>query len=159
MACGPRIFVPLGLKRWFDARAIPNVTERDWWEQVDVTFDASGLALAQPLRIHCTSAQHWSRRTPFDTNASLWGGSMVERRPRAPDAWRFLFPGDTGFSADFKATRARLCAVDFLALPIGAYLPPRDLAAALQARGLAHDRVWLLRHGETRAISAMPDRG
>jgi N-acyl-phosphatidylethanolamine-hydrolysing phospholipase D len=30
--------------------------------------------------------------------------------------------------------------------------PPRDLAAALQAQGLAQDRVWLLRHGETRAI-------
>jgi L-ascorbate metabolism protein UlaG (beta-lactamase superfamily) len=37
--------------------------------------------------------------------------------------------------------------------------PPRDLAAALQARGLAQDRVWLLRHGETRAISTRPDRG
>jgi len=30
--------------------------------------------------------------------------------------------------------------------------PPRDLAAALQAQGLAQGRVWLLRHGETRAI-------
>ena len=30
--------------------------------------------------------------------------------------------------------------------------PPRDLAAALQAQGLAQDRVWLMRHGETRAI-------
>jgi len=30
--------------------------------------------------------------------------------------------------------------------------PPRDLAAALTDRGLAADRVWLLRHGETRAV-------
>jgi len=30
--------------------------------------------------------------------------------------------------------------------------PPRDLAEALQARGLSSDRVWLMRHGETRAI-------
>ena len=205
MASGqrPQIFVPLGLKRWFAARHIPHVTELDWWQQVDVTQDCGGRTLAQPVRIHCTPAQHWSRRTPFDTNASLWGGYMVERRPGAADAWRFLFPGDTGYSADFKAIRARLGAVDFLALPIGAYLPrdfmkpmhvnptdavqllldleakqamgvhwgtfkltlepfdqpPRDLAVALQARGLAQDRVWLLRHGETRAISARPDRG
>ena len=34
--------------------------------------------------------------------------------------------------------------------------PSRDLAAALQARGLAEDRVWLLRHGETRAIALPP---
>ncbi len=193
----PKIFVPLGLKAWFDARAIPNVTELDWWGHADVTHDTDGKALAQPVRIHCTPAQHWSRRTPFDTNASLWCGYLVERNPGTKDAWRFLFPGDTGYSADFKALRARLGAVDFLALPIGAYLPrdfmkpmhvnpadavqlmldleakqamgvhwgtfqltqeafdqpPRDLAAALQARGLPPDKVWLLRHGETRALA------
>jgi L-ascorbate metabolism protein UlaG (beta-lactamase superfamily) len=30
--------------------------------------------------------------------------------------------------------------------------PPRDLALALRERGLPMDAVWLLRHGETRAI-------
>ena len=193
----PQIFVPLGLKSWFDARNIQNVTELDWWDHADVTSDRDGKALPQPIRIHMTPAQHWSRRTPFDTNASLWGGYMVEMKPGASDAWRFLFPGDTGYSADFKAIRQRLGAVDFLALPIGAYLPrdfmknmhvnpadavqlmldldakqamgvhwgtfkltqeafdhpPRDLALALKERGISQDKVWLLRHGETRAIA------
>lgn len=192
----PRIFVPLGLKAWFDARHIPNVTELDWWDHADVSCDQSGKTLPEPIRIHFTPAQHWSRRTPFDTNASLWGGYMVERQSDVAPAWRFLFPGDTGYSADFKTIRQRLGAVDFLALPIGAYLPrdfmkpmhvnpndavqlmldleakqamgvhwgtfkltqesfdqpPRDLAEALLARGLAQDKVWLLRHGETRVI-------
>jgi len=30
--------------------------------------------------------------------------------------------------------------------------PPRDLALALQAQGLAAESVWLMRHGETRTI-------
>ena len=193
----PQIFVPLGLKAWFDARNIPNVTELDWWDHADVMCNKDTKALPHAVRFHFTPAQHWSRRTPFDTNVSLWGGYMVEHKPGATDAWRFLFPGDTGYSADFKAIRQRLGAVDFLALPIGAYLPrdfmksmhvnpadavqlmldleakqamgvhwgtfkltqeafdhpPRDLFAALKAHGLKQGRVWLMRHGETRAIS------
>lgn len=125
MAAGqrPQIFVPLGLKPWFDARQIDNVTELDWWGHADISANAQGVALKDPVRLHFTPAQHWSRRTPFDTNASLWGGYMVEWRRGGAEPWRFLFPGDTGYSADFKAIRKRLGAVDFLALPIGAYLP------------------------------------
>lgn len=198
----PQIFVPLGLKAWFDARSIPNVTELDWWDHTDIITDRDGKALMAPVRIHFTPAQHWSRRTPFDTNASLWGGYMVEHRPGSNAPWRFLFPGDTGYSSDFKAIRNRLGAVDLLALPIGAYLPrdfmkqmhvnpddavqlmldldakqafgvhwgtfkltqeafdqpPRDLAAALKAHGLPDDRVWLLRHGETRSVGSLVPR-
>jgi L-ascorbate metabolism protein UlaG (beta-lactamase superfamily) len=198
LACGqrPRFFVPLGLKAWFDARQIANVTEMDWWDQIDLCLSAPDGGAGGPVRLHFTPAQHWSRRTPWDTNASLWGGYMLEwQRDGLPD-WRFLFPGDTGYSADFKAIRDRLGTVDFLALPIGAYLPrdfmkkmhvnpadavqlmrdldarqamavhwgtfmltqeafdqpPRDLAIALRAAGLGDEAVWLMRHGETRAI-------
>lgn len=126
----PKIFVPLGLKTWFDARNIPNVTELDWWDFADVTSDKEDQGLPHTIRIHFTPAQHWSRRTPFDTNLSLWGGYMVEHKPDATDAWRFLFPGDTGYSADFKVIRERLGPVDFLALPIGAYLP-RDFMKSM----------------------------
>jgi N-acyl-phosphatidylethanolamine-hydrolysing phospholipase D len=184
----PHFYVPLGLKAWFDARQIADVHEMDWWEHADVA--------GSDLRLHFTPSQHWSRRTPWDTNASLWGGFLVEWTRPAAAPWRYLFPGDTGYSADFKAIRQRLGAIDFLALPIGAYLPrdfmknmhinpaesvqmlmdldakqcmgvhwgtfmltqeafdqpPRDLADALRHHGLAADKVWLLRHGETREI-------
>lgn len=75
----PRIFVPLGLKAWFDARDIPNVTELDWWDHADVTSSVDGRALPQPVRVHFTPAQHWSRRTPFDTNTPLWGACRLGR--------------------------------------------------------------------------------
>jgi len=192
----PHFFVPLGLKAWFDAQRIASVTELDWWEQADLGLASDGALSRDVLRLHFTPSQHWSRRTPFDTNASRWGGYMLEWRPEGKATWRFLFPGDTGYSADFKSIREHLGVVDFLALPIGAYLPrefmrnmhvnpsdavqlmldlgarqamavhwgtfmltqepfdqpPRDLAAALRRHGLADESVWLMRHGETRAI-------
>jgi N-acyl-phosphatidylethanolamine-hydrolysing phospholipase D len=183
----PRFVVPLGLKAWFDARNIASVVEMDWW---------SSMAVSPTLSVTLTPAQHWSRRTPWDTNASLWCGFMLQWAQPNGMPWRFLFPGDTGYSADFKTIRQRLGAIDFLALPIGAYLPrdfmksmhvnpadavqmlldleakqcmgvhwgtfmltqeafddpPRDLALALQAQKLPLDKVWLMRHGETRSI-------
>lgn len=192
----PRFFVPLGLKAWFDARHIPQVTELDWWDQIDLPLSPEQPAPRDKLRLHFTPSQHWSRRTPFDTNASLWGGYLVEWTQGNATPWRFLFPGDTGYSADFIRIRERIGAVDFLALPIGAYMPrdfmknmhvnpfdavqlmrdlqakqamavhwgtfmltqegfdqpPRDLALALRQHGLPDEAVWLLRHGETRAI-------
>ena len=106
----PRFLVPLGLKRWFEARGIEQVQEIDWWDRVAIGA----------LAIHLVPAQHWSKRTLWDANASLWGGFVVER---VASGWKFLYTGDTGYSADFKEIRRRLGPIDFAAVPVGAYLP------------------------------------
>ena len=104
----PRFIVPLGLKRWFDDLGVGNVGELDWWEGEK----------AGPATVHFVPAQHWSKRTAFDANSSLWGGFVIEHA-----GWRFLNTGDTGYSADFLEIRRRLGPMDFVVVPVGAYLP------------------------------------
>lgn len=135
----PRFVVPLGLADWFTQRGMGPVTALNWWEHTDI---------APGVRVVFTPSQHWSRRTPWDTNASLWGGYLLEwARPQAAAPWRFLFPGDTGYSEDFKAIRQRLGPVDFLALPIGAYLP-RDFMKPMHVN--PEDAVQLMLDVEAR---------
>ena len=105
-------YVPLGLKAWFLDRGISaeRVVELDWWEshrfneQVEVTM---------------TPAQHWSKRTPWDTNESLWGGWAVDI-----DGFMSWFAGDTGYNESyFKDIGERLGPFRLAMIPIGAYAP------------------------------------
>ena len=103
-------YVPLGLKRVLESWGAKNVTEMDWWEEV----------MHGELRITATPVKHWSSRSPFDRNKSLWAGYYITW-----DDFSFYFAGDTGYSDDFVETRKRLGAPDLAAIPIGAY-DPRD---------------------------------
>ena len=104
----PRFFVPLGLKAWFKDLGIENVVELDWWDRRDY----------MGLSIHFTPTRHFSGRTPFDLNETLWGGWVVA----APD-FRFYFAGDTAYSGNFKDIGRRLGPFDLAAIPISAYEP------------------------------------
>ena len=101
-------YVPLGLKAWFAELGISNVVELDWWDEAEL----------HDVRFTLTPAQHWSARSPFDRNRTLWGGWAI----RAPEA-KVFFAGDTGYSDDFKEIGTRLGPFDFAAIPIGAYAP------------------------------------
>jgi N-acyl-phosphatidylethanolamine-hydrolysing phospholipase D len=70
------------------------------------------------LTITCLPAQHWSRRTPWDGNQSLWASWSVQ----SPDR-HLYFAGDTAYQTHFKAIKDALGSPDIALLPIGAYQP------------------------------------
>ncbi len=89
-------------------------TELDWWQ--DTTIGS--------LRITATPARHFSARTPFDRNRTLWGGFMMN-----VTAGRVLFGGDSAAGTHWQHIRLRLGAPDVALLPIGAYEPRWFMAA------------------------------
>ena len=104
----PKIFVPLKLKQWFLNLGITNITELDWQESIKFG----------EWEVHAVPVQHWSARTPFDRNKTLWAGWVLET-----EGFRFFFAGDTGYSKDFKNLGEKFGQFDLAAIPIGAYEP------------------------------------
>jgi L-ascorbate metabolism protein UlaG (beta-lactamase superfamily) len=103
----PRFVTTLGNAAPLSRQGI-RADELDWWQ--DLTLGGLHMTL--------TPARHFSARTPFDRNETLWGGCML----RSP-AGQVLFAGDSGFGPHWQAIRARLGAPSLALLPIGAYEP------------------------------------
>lgn len=101
-------FVPLGLKAWFTRAGITRVVELDWWQ----AYTLNGLVYT------AVPAQHWSMRTLWDRNRSLWCGWAIEH-----SGFRAWFCGDTGYHPFLHDITQRLGPIDFAAIPIGAYEP------------------------------------
>ncbi len=110
---GPPLFlVPLGLDAWFLANlpTLPadRVVPLDWWNSLS----------HGSLTFSFVPVQHWSARTPFDRNATLWGGWVIGHKD-----WQGFFSGDLGDSKDIDDIAARFGSFDFCAIGIGAYEP------------------------------------
>ena len=109
--------VPLRLKGLLEGWGIAGVQELDWWQSARVGSTDFFL----------TPVQHWSARSLFDHNRTLWGGWSVF----APDL-HWYFAGDTGYSPDFAQTRKHFAGrqtaaqgggFDLALIPVGAYEP------------------------------------
>jgi L-ascorbate metabolism protein UlaG (beta-lactamase superfamily) len=105
----PLFLVPLGNKALMQDDGITRVEEMDWWQ----TKKAAGIAFT------FLPSQHWSSRTPFDRNETLWGSWGM----KGADGTRVYHAGDTGYGPHFKSIRERWGAPDLALLPIGSYDP------------------------------------
>ena len=128
----PVYAVPRGLGRWFAHAGLRRVVEMAWWQQEEIAG----------MKVTFVPAQHWSRRWLLDTNATWWGGFVIER-----GGLRVYHSGDTAWFDGFAAIGARCGAIDAAMLPIGAYAPrwfmrsqhmdPADAMRAFAALGAA----------------------
>ena len=100
--------VPAGDEKLLKRKKIKNVYDFDWWESIEhmgfvITF---------------TPVQHWSKRSLFDRNKSLWGGWFFNH-----EDYSLYHAGDTGYSKDFIDTKIKLGSPKYAFIPIGAYDP------------------------------------
>jgi L-ascorbate metabolism protein UlaG (beta-lactamase superfamily) len=100
--------VPLGLQAWFRRVGAKQICQLDWWQQTQVAG----------LTIHAVPARHWSMRSLWDRNRSLWCGWEVQNA-----TLNFWFSGDSGYSENLLEIHRRLGPFNLAALPVGAYAP------------------------------------
>jgi N-acyl-phosphatidylethanolamine-hydrolysing phospholipase D len=103
-----RWYAPLGVARRLRSRGVRHVTELDWWQGAG-TGD---------VQVTCVPAQHFSGRTPFDRNTSLWAGFVLKIHDRA-----FYFVADTGYHGGFGEIGRQCGPFSLVLMPIGAYDP------------------------------------
>lgn len=103
-----RYFVPLGVGARLRQMGVApeRIEEFDWWQRTrhgDVELTA-------------TPAQHFSGRTPWDRNSTLWASWVIESGPQ-----RIFFSGDSGYFPGFRQIGQRFGGFDIALLENGAY--------------------------------------
>ena len=146
--------VPLGNAPRLAKLGHTTVVELDWWQS-----HAIGDVI-----VTLVPARHWSMRMPWNRNATLWGGYVIE----SPDGVAY-HSGDTAYGEHFAEIGAKF-AIDWAMLPIGGYAPrwfmepqhvdPVEAARGFEALGA---RQFLAMHWGTfrltdEAIGEPPER-
>ena len=66
-----KVITPLKLSKYFTR--YKDVNELDWYQQIKINED---------LQITLLPAVHWSKRSLFDTNKTLWGNYLIEYKDK-----------------------------------------------------------------------------
>ncbi len=101
---------PLGVGDTLVSWGIPaeKVRQLGWWESVS----------AGSLKLTATPAQHFSGRTLWDSNKTLWASWVIES-----GGLKVFFSGDTGYFKGFKEIGERFGPFDLTLMETGAYDP------------------------------------
>lgn len=124
--------VPLMVGAELENSGVPRekIVELDWWDEI-ILFENFLVAL--------TPTQHFSGRSMFDRNESLWG-SFVINGPHH----KIYFSGDSGYFQGFKEIGEKYGPFDLTMMECGAYnnrwqyvhmLPEESVRAHLDLQG------------------------
>jgi L-ascorbate metabolism protein UlaG (beta-lactamase superfamily) len=105
----PTIYAGLNNARLLARHGIRNVVELDWWQEAAARSD---------MWITAVPAQHFSGRSPFQIDATLWCGFVVQTNDST-----VYFAGDTGAGPHLGQIGRRFPGIDLAVLPIGAFRP------------------------------------
>ena len=100
-----KVIIPLKLSNFF--KKFKDVNELDWYDEIKINDD---------LKVTLLPAVHWSKRSLFDTNKTLWGSFLIEYKGK-----KIFFASDTGVGNIYKDLGKKYGPIDLTFINIGAY--------------------------------------
>ena len=100
-----KVLLPLKLSKYF--KRYKDVNELDWYDEIKVNKD---------IKITLLPAVHWSKRSLWDTNKTLWGSFLIEYKGK-----KIFFACDTGPGNIYKQLGEKYGPIDITFINIAAY--------------------------------------
>ena len=101
-----KVLTPLKLSKYFTRNGYRDVTEMDWYDEIEFN----------DLKITFVPAVHWSKRSLWDTNKTLWGSFIIDYK-----GIKIFFACDTGYGNIYKDLGKKYGPIDLTFINIGAY--------------------------------------
>ena len=101
-----KVLTPLKLGKYFTRNGYRNVDEMDWYDEIKIN----------DLKVTLVPAVHWSKRSLWDTNKTLWGSFIIEYQGK-----KIFFACDTGYGNIYKDLGKKYGPIDLTLINIGAY--------------------------------------